>query len=227
VEVKRQQLILAHRDAAARIAKKMARALPPRLAEDVMAAAQLGLVEAAGRYREGSDVAFIVFAEKRIRGAIRDELRRGDMLPRRVRRAKKILTAYWKETGAWPNDEEASRVLGITAEDYRLTLAAWMSVRRIKEEFDENRWGSSPVDAEHALESEKDRLRRALDRLPDRDRQLLQLSDMEGLGFREIAATMGISIGRVSQLRTRALKRLREAFELESLLRASDKASGP
>jgi RNA polymerase sigma factor for flagellar operon FliA len=70
----------------------MARRCPDWVArEDLVAAGMLGLTEAAERYDESRTEPFLAFAEHRIRGAMLDELRRGDMLPRRVRQvARKI-----------------------------------------------------------------------------------------------------------------------------------------
>src|SRR2546423_9631021 len=82
----RNQLISEHAEVARRIALKMARRCPDYIArEDLVAAGMLGLTEAANRYDDSRTEPFLSFAEHRIRGAILDELRRGDMLPRRVR----------------------------------------------------------------------------------------------------------------------------------------------
>src|SRR5215468_8765266 len=82
----RNQLIADHTSVARRIALKMARRCPDYIArEDLVAAGMLGLTEAADRYDDSRTEPFLSFAEHRIRGAILGELRRGDMLPRRVR----------------------------------------------------------------------------------------------------------------------------------------------
>ena len=81
-----EALILAHIDMAKRIALRIGRRLPEWLTQDdIVAAAMVGLSEAAARYSEARGESFIAFAEKRIRGAVFDELRRGDILPRRIR----------------------------------------------------------------------------------------------------------------------------------------------
>src|SRR5258706_12103489 len=91
----RDQLISEHADIARRIALKMARRCPDWVArEDLVAAGMLGLTEAAARYDDTRAEPFLSFAEHRIRGAVLDELRRGDLLPRRVRQlARKIAGA--------------------------------------------------------------------------------------------------------------------------------------
>ena len=88
----RNQLISEHAEVARWIALKMARRCPGWVArEDLVAAGMLGLTEAAERYDESRTEPFLSFAEHRIRGAVLDELRRGDLLPRRARQiARKI-----------------------------------------------------------------------------------------------------------------------------------------
>src|SRR6185503_14877393 len=82
----RDRLIREHADAARRIALRMARRCPDWISrDDIVSAGMVGLIEAADRYDESRQEPFLAFAEHRIRGAILDELRRGDIMPRRVR----------------------------------------------------------------------------------------------------------------------------------------------
>ena len=82
----RDRLIAEHLEIAKRIALRMARRCPDWISrDDLVAAGLLGLTEAAERYDGSRNEPFLVFAEKRIRGAVLDELRRGDIMPRRVR----------------------------------------------------------------------------------------------------------------------------------------------
>jgi len=83
----RDRLIADNIEVARRISLRMARRCPDWVSrEDIVAAGMLGLAEAADRYDESRAEPFIAFAEKRIRGAVIDELRRGDVMPRRMRR---------------------------------------------------------------------------------------------------------------------------------------------
>ena len=88
----RDRLISEHIEIAKRISMRMARRCPDWIArEDLIAAGMLGLTEAAERYDATRNEPFLAFAEKRIRGAVLDELRRGDIMPRRARQmARKI-----------------------------------------------------------------------------------------------------------------------------------------
>ena len=123
----RNRLISQHTEVARRIALKMARRCPDWVArEDLVAAGMLGLTEAAERYDTTREEPFLPFAEKRIRGAVLDELRRGDIMPRRARQmARKIgatIQALERTLGKSPSDEQVAEALGVTLEAYRTDL---------------------------------------------------------------------------------------------------------
>src|SRR5664279_5944338 len=105
----RNALIRDHADAARRIALRMARRCPDWIQrDDIVSAGMLGLIEAADRYDDKRQEPFLSFAEHRIRGAILDELRRGDIMPRRVRQlARKVTTTIRElESGGDPPSEQ-------------------------------------------------------------------------------------------------------------------------
>ena len=104
----RDALISSHVDIARRISMRMARRCPDWIArEDLVSAAMLGLIEAAERYDANRQEPFVAFAEMRIRGAVLDELRRGDIMPRRARQmARKIgamIQQLERRTGTRPD----------------------------------------------------------------------------------------------------------------------------
>src|SRR5688500_3665357 len=117
---------------ARRIALKMARRCPDWVArEDLVAAGLLGLTEAARRYDDTRAEPFLPFAEQRIRGAVLDELRRGDMLPRRVRQAARRVAATIRSIeikGEKATEEKIADQLGVTIENYRENLATLLNV---------------------------------------------------------------------------------------------------
>src|SRR4051812_1550055 len=123
----RDQLITEYAEIARRIALKMARRCPDWVArEDIVAAGMLGLTEAAMRYDDSRTEPFLSFAEHRIRGAVLDELRRGDLLPRRVRQmARKVGTAIreLESSGEQASDARVALKLGVPVEQYRTDLA--------------------------------------------------------------------------------------------------------
>src|SRR6478735_2065497 len=110
----------------------MARRCPdwvPR--EDLVSAGMVGLIEAADRYDDSRQEPFVAFAEHRIRGAILDELRRGDIMPRRVRQLTRKISAAIKELekdGETASDQRVADVLGVSLGDYQKGLSQLVHV---------------------------------------------------------------------------------------------------
>lgn len=209
-------LIAAHVDVAKRIALKMARRCPAHVAkEDLISAGLLGLTEAAHRYDPTRIEGFIPFAERRIRGAILDELRRGDMLPRRVRQVARKVAATVRDLekrNGEATDEQIATTLGVSVENYRDNLATLLHA------------GTDSIDSEGAtmlVDQQRSpvelaarrqllaRIRVAIDTLEKRDVTLLGLHYLEEMSLPEIGLTLGITASRVCQLLGRAVARLR------------------
>ena len=211
----RDRLIHAHADAARRIALKMAKRCPTWVArEDLVSAGMLGLIEAADRYDDSREEPFISFAEHRIRGAVLDELRRGDIMPRRVRQLARKISAAIRELekdGEVATDQRVADALGVTLDDYRAGLSELVHVEL------------APLDSESGClvandarpddqASHREALRRvrdALATLPARDVTILGLHYLEDMTFQEIAETLHVTPSRVCQLLWRAVDRVR------------------
>jgi RNA polymerase sigma factor FliA len=212
----RDQLISTHTEVARRIALKMARRCPNWITrDDLVAAGLLGLTEAARRYDQNRAEPFLPFAEQRIRGAVLDELRRGDMLPRRVRQsARKVATTIrtLEQAGETATDEKVAATLGVTVEHYRENLAALI---HIETQSIDTEGAALLVDNQErpdeiaARRETLSRVRDALDHLEQRDVTLLGLHYIEEMTFQEIATTLGITASRACQLLWRAVERLR------------------
>lgn len=218
----RDQLISEHADIARRIALKMARRCPDWVArEDIVAAGMLGLTEAAARYDGTRKEPFLSFAEHRIRGAILDELRRGDLLPRRVRQmARKIGNAIreLENQGETASDARIAMKIGVTPDHYRTGLAHLVHID--VEPLDEkssalrNTQNQAPDEAA-ARHQELEAVNAALAKLEQRDVTILGLHYIEDLTYQEIAKTLGITPSRVCQLLWRAVERLRGHLGVE------------
>src|SRR4051794_25954372 len=120
----RERLIADHIDMGRRIALRVARRIPDWLSEDdLIAAAMIGLAEAADRYDASRGEPFVAFAEKRIRGAVLDELRRGDVLPRRgrnnARQGTPTIRTLGDKYGRGPENTEDAQGPRVTVENYR------------------------------------------------------------------------------------------------------------
>ena len=195
----------------------MARRCPAWVArEDLVAAGMLGLTEAALRYDSTRAEPFLPFAEQRIRGAVLDELRRGDMLPRRVRQqARKVAATIrsLENTGAEANEETIASTLGVSVESYRKNLAGLVNFETESIDGDN---AMVLVDQQQRPDEQASRrellrrVREALDRLEQRDVTLLGLHYIEEMTFQEIATTLGITASRACQLLWRAVDRLRQ-----------------
>jgi len=214
----RDQLVVEHAPVARRIALRMARRLPdPMLVDDVVAAAYLGLTQAAERYDAKRGEPFLGFAERRIRGAVYDELRRADILPRRQRqKAKKVqdtIRRLEQKLGRAAEDQEVAADLGVSVSEYRKELEQLTHVAIV--EFQEHpcpQTQNSPA----SVAEKRDlvaKVMQALQLLPPRDAQLLSLYYIEELTYAELAEIFDISVGRVSQLHARAITRLRAKLE--------------
>jgi RNA polymerase sigma factor for flagellar operon FliA len=211
----RNRLIREHTDVAKRIALRMARRCPDWIArEDLISAGMVGLIEAADRYDSTRQEPFLSFAEHRIRGAILDELRRGDIMPRRVRQLARKINAAIRELekdGEPANDQRVADALGVSVEHYRGGLAELVHVEVAPLEGEELRLAATDAAPDMQADHRQTlaRIRAALDRMEARDVTILGLHYVEDLTYQEIADTLKITPSRVCQLLWRAVERLR------------------
>lgn len=220
----RDKLIAEHIEVARRITLRVARRCPSWISiDDLLAAGMVGLTEAADRYDPSRGEPFVAFAEKRIRGATLDELRRGDIMPRRVRtQARKVgktIQQLEQKLGRDPTDEEIAAALEVSVQEYRDNLE--MLTHVTIGSLDDNPavlermtcdGGTSPEAA--ASRSETLRLiRESLERLGERDALILSLYYNEEFTYAEIGDLLGVSVSRVCQLHSRAITRLRAEIE--------------
>lgn len=217
----RDRLIAEHAEMARRIALRIARRAPSSIsADDLVGAAHVGLTEACDRYDPERGEPFVAFAEKRIRGAVLDELRRGDPLSRRDRwAARKVGTALRdleRRLGRPPEDEEVAAALGVTVEVYRSDLEELprLSFVELGEREAGPDRGPGP-EAEVSRGEAITQVRKGLGRLPVRDAQILSLYYVEEFSYAEIGEVLGVSESRVCQLHARALARLRAEIDDE------------
>lgn len=218
----RDRLIADHVEIARRISLRMARRCPdwiPR--EDLVAAGMLGLTEAAERYDGTRNEPFLVFAEKRIRGAVLDELRRGDIMPRRVRQlTRKIVQTIQeleRKLGGPPDDEAVAAALGVEVQEYRENLEQLVHVTVGALETTDD--SMLPIGTEDSPERQTAhieamrRVRAALTHLEQRDILILTLYYNEELTYGDIAQVLKVTTSRVCQLHARAITRLRAEIQ--------------
>ena len=220
-----EQISLVHH-----VARQLARGLTTEAnIDELVSAGTMGLMAALASFDQTRGLAFSTFAVPRIRGAILDELRRQDHVPRSVRRKTRDIAAARDAVrgaiGRAPDTAAVARALGVDAE----TLWRWQadvegSVHVSLDGDATDRDGVNPSPAEilgsgeelalDRLTREEDLilLRESLLGLKDQERTVLSLYFFEELKAREIAEVLGVSESRVSQIRSRALSQLRGAF---------------
>lgn len=214
----RDLLIADHIEIARRISSRMARRCPAWISrDDLIAAAMLGLTEAAARYDVTRDEPFLAFAEKRIRGAVVDELRRGDIMPRRLRQlARKIgatITRLEGALGGPPTDQMVADELGVSLEEYKEELEelVHVTIGALEGTDDGDRLASGDHSPEH-LAVRSQGMRRVCALLPTleaRDQLVLAMYYNEELTYPEIAEVLGVTTSRVCQIHGRAIAKLR------------------
>jgi RNA polymerase sigma factor for flagellar operon FliA len=208
--------------------------LPPTSlldAEDFVSYGMIGLLNAIDRFDPGRGVRFEAFATPRIRGAVIDQLRVLNWLPRssvsRLRQIEKILADLQQRQGRPASDEEAATEMGVTVERYRqmlfevstTMLSLDAPLTSIIHEDDSNSIGElledkfTPTPSDQVEQKElANALVQAIDALPSREQLLLSLYYTEELTMKEISKVMGVSESRICQLHVQAILRLRGAL---------------
>jgi RNA polymerase sigma factor for flagellar operon FliA len=213
----RDKLITEHVEIARRISLRIARSCPDWISrDDIVAAGMIGLAEAAERYDETRQEPFLSFAEKRIRGAVIDELRRGDVMPRRMRRmARRIgdVIQNLEVQHGEAADDKVAEALGVTLEEYKQNLEQIVHVSVGALELDDDSLMPTGDEASPEIQlaqhRAKAKVRAALEKLEKRDLLILNLYYTEELTYTEIGEVMGITRSRVCQLHGRAIARMR------------------
>ncbi|KXS39173.1 MAG: RNA polymerase sigma factor for flagellar operon FliA [Halomonadaceae bacterium T82-2] len=217
------------------VVRRQALALQVRLPasvdlDDLIQAGMVGLLDALGRYSADQGASLATYASQRIRGAMIDELRSRDWVPRSVRRnAREIdetIRRLEQQLGRQAEEREIADALALEVDEYRQRLADTngghlMGLDEIIEEGGEPEAGDgapqSPFEA-LADSQQRARLVAAIEQLPEREKLLLGLYYQEELNLKEIGAVLGVSESRVCQLHSQAVARLR------SRLRAAEDA---
>ncbi|MEO7454975.1 MAG: FliA/WhiG family RNA polymerase sigma factor [Gemmatimonadaceae bacterium] len=209
------------------VAKQLSRSLSADADPDEMVnIGTLGLMAALESFDASRGLAFSTYAVPRIRGAILDELRRQDHVPRSIRRKTRDIAqareALMRTLGRAPQDRELAGQLGIDMDTlwrWQADMERTMQVSLSSSDNARDDVGPAPIDvlpaggdsAHEVMEQEEEvaALRTAILQLKDQQRTVLSLYYFEELNAREIAEVLGISESRVSQIRSKALSALR------------------
>jgi len=206
-----------------RIARHLIARLPASVqVDDLIQAGLMALLEASRSYDASKGASFETFAGIRIRGAMIDEVRRGDWAPRSVhrnaRRVQEAMTRLGKRHSRDPSDQEVAAELGVSLDEYHniaqdSLCSKLFSFDDLGSEDDDpgNRIAGSEPSPESRVQ--RDALRRhlatAISQLPERERLVMALYYDEELNLKEIGLILGVSESRVSQIHSQAALRLR------------------
>ncbi|CZF77201.1 RNA polymerase sigma factor FliA [Grimontia marina] len=206
-----------------RIAHHLIARLPPNVqVEDLIQAGMVGLLEAQQNYDSTKGASFETYAGIRIRGAMLDDIRKGDWVPRSVhknnRQISEVISQLEGELGRDPSDKEISKRLGMSLDQYyqaqndinagRLIGIDDLGVSEDAFVTESHRDENLPFE-EAAGDSFKSHLANAIRGLPEREALVLSLYYDEELNLKEIGAIIGVSESRVCQIQNQAMQRLR------------------
>ncbi|VAX24508.1 RNA polymerase sigma factor for flagellar operon [hydrothermal vent metagenome] len=211
------------------IAHRLAMRLPPNIeVDDLISAGVIGLIDAIEKFNPDKETQFKTYAEIRVRGAMLDELRSLDWVPRSVRqKASTVSAAYSKleqQLGRPAEDDEISEAMGLSIEEFHIFLRQSsgqpiLSIEDLggtskdgeKRDLMEVLAGTKETDPETLARLSEIRsiIARAIDELPEKDRLLISLYYYEELTMKEIGEVLDITESRVSQIHTKCVFRLR------------------
>lgn len=213
------------------LVKKLAYRLKARLpssveVDDLIQAGMMGLLSAVNNYEDGHGAQFETYASQRIHGAMLDELRSADWLPRGLRRKmrqiEEAMNTLQQQYGRPPSEAEVARFLSCSLDEYYEMLGECSGHQLLYyEDFHDNDGGNDHFldrylhdtdgDPLQALVSEgfKEALAQVIAELPERERILMGLYYEQDLNLKEIGEVLSVSESRVCQMHSQAIARLR------------------
>ena len=220
------EVVERHADLVRRIAHHLAARLPASVEiDDLIQAGMMGLMDALSRYETGHGAQFETFAMQRIRGAMIDELRGSDWLPRSVRRNQRAIEAavhaVEQRLRRSATEAEVAAHMGVSLADYQQMLGDAHGGQLLyldelvgadsDESFLDRHAGKDTDDPLKRLGDERFRagLAAAIDGLPEREKQVMGMYYEHDMNLKEIGAVLGVTESRVCQLHSQAVARLR------------------
>lgn len=226
-----KQMVMEHLHLVRVIVDRASAGLQPGVSqEDLISAGTLGLVEAAHRFDPSMGVQFVTFAYQRVKGAVIDFLRDNDQLSKSARgqvtMVRRGVREFREANGRKPSVGELARQAAMSEQDVLkyLSYEKWDHVGSLEDIVDapdgeqSAMGGLIPADVATPLDvlERRERVQRlgeAIQKLPEREKQIIVMYYYEELYMAEMAELLGISESRVSQLHTRALYNLTRMLE--------------
>ena len=194
--------------------------------EDLVSYGIFGLIDAIDKFDCMKEIKFETYASLRIRGAILDQIRKMDWIPRTIRQRQKKIDAVMKEieqkNGRTATDEEIAEGLGITSDEYsdwqsQMKVTGLISLNEYMEQGsdvsqDYARGTASRFDSPEESVEKKElakMLSEAMELLTEKEQKVITLYYYEDLTLKEISSILEVSESRISQLHTRALQKMK------------------
>ena len=225
----KNQLLVEHAPLVKRLAHQMKAKLPPSVeVDELIQAGMIGLLDAVSRYEETHGAQFETYAVQRIRGAMLDELRSSDWLPRsmrqNMRKIEEAMSSLQQRLGRPPNESEVAKQLKLSLTEYQDLLNEGGGHQLVYYEDFHDGDGNEHFLDRYATDEEGDPLQalmnsgfrsaliEAIEGLPEREKILMGLYYEQEMNLKEIGAVMGVSESRVCQLHSQAIARLRSTL---------------
>jgi RNA polymerase sigma factor for flagellar operon FliA len=223
----KNDLLELHAPLVKKLAHQLKAKLPPSVeVDDLIQAGMMGLLDAINRYEETHGAQFETYAVQRIRGAMLDELRNSDWLPRSIRQnARKVedaLQSLLQQLGRQPQENEVAQHMKISLADYQALLSECGGHQLIYyEDFHDDDGGHEHFLDRYQSSDSDDPLQNLINggfreavvdsirALPEREQILMGLYYEQEMNLKEIGAVMGVSESRVCQLHSQAVSRMR------------------
>ena len=214
----REQLIIEYAQLVRLVAGRLSMYLGHNVEyDDLVSYGIFGLIDAIDKFNLEKNVKFETYASLRIRGAILDQIRKMDWIPRSVRQRQRKIDEAMKQiemrTGKTASDEELAKQLGLTDEE----LCSWQTQLKVTNVVSLNELIDSvhPVrfsQPEEVVEEAelKEKLAESLELLTEKERRVIELYYYEDMTLKEISKILEVSESRISQLHTKALNKMRK-----------------
>jgi RNA polymerase sigma factor for flagellar operon FliA len=229
----KNQLLAEHAPLVKRLAHQLKAKLPPSVeVDDLIQAGMIGLLDAVSRYEETHGAQFETYAVQRIRGAMLDELRSSDWLPRsmrqNMRKIEEAMSVLQQRLGRPPNESEVAKQLKLSLVDYQELLTEGGGHQLVYYEDFHDTEGSEHFLDRYCTDEVNDPLQtlmnsgfraaliEAIETLPEREKILMGLYYEQEMNLKEIGAVMGVSESRVCQIHSQAIARLRSTLREKS-----------
>lgn len=229
----RDALLRQHQPLVRQIAQRLIFRLPSNVElDDLIQVGMMGLLEAIARFDASQGHQFTTFASQRIQGAMIDDLRGNDVMSRTLRKHQKDISAAKSklehELGRAPRDSEIAQRLGLKLQEYQQIAGDVFEANELhiedlsnSEEEDQSNFldrfmVDSDINPSELLSKERKRkaLIVAIEKLQERDQQIMSMYYEQDMNLKEIAATFSLTESRVSQIMSRIVSDLRKAMVL-------------